>query len=592
MGKTPGKWIKNLLLGKKSSKSNLVKGREVLKSSNKGEQLVASKLSGSDVTSDAPIISAPIVGTITGNEIVSDKGVASKLQSDEGVLSDVKEDGSTTLAVICSTSPEDPVRIRLEQAATKAQAAFRGYAARREFRTLKCIIILQANVRGHLVRRQAVSTLCCVKGIVKFQAIVRGRKDAKVSTATKARRLSKKTFALKLLASLPIAIPLQLQYGSGESNSASLWLERWTRSRFWEPLSEPKKNPDSKSRRSEQDRSKRGVCRLSGANVENGSAGSILDSEKGKRNPNKFSSHPVNSALERSASEIEKVKRSSRKTPEPKKEVSDRSEGEYGKSKNRTRKPLGTAAPATLAVSVQGANDSAEKSKDAPMGSPKQSNLAESTDIPMASPKQSNVAEAKDIPMESPKQSNVTESKDIPMSSPKQSNSEKDKELQNANYSVDKLHCQTSLDLQPMESIGKTEDIQELNQQLGSKDDSVLNDNPKTSQRRASLPAKFEPQENGSQSTPKLPSYMAPTESAKAKLRGQGSPRFSRDVVEKNVLLRRYSLSSSTNSMLSSLSPRAHKLVQATGRGAIRGDRSLSSSRDGSDKLIQAEWRR
>lgn len=48
--------------------------------------------------------------------------------------------------------------------------------ARQEFQTLKCIIILQANVRGHLVRRQAVSTLCCVKGIVKVQAIVRGRK--------------------------------------------------------------------------------------------------------------------------------------------------------------------------------------------------------------------------------------------------------------------------------------------------------------------------------------------------------------------------------------------------------------------------------
>lgn len=387
----------------------------------------------------------------------------------------------------------------------------------------------------------------------------------------------------QLLASLPIAIPLQLQYGSGESNSASLWLERWTRSRFWEPFSEPKKNPDSKSRRTEQDRSKRGVRRLSGANVENGSAGSTLDSEKGKRNPKKVSSHPVNSALEHSPSEIEKVKRSLRKTPEPKKEVSDRSEAENGKSKNRTRKPLGTAAPATPAISGQGANVSAEKSKDVPMGSPKQSNLA--TDIPMASPKQSTVAEAKDIPMESPKQSNVTESKDIPMSSPKQSNSEKDKELQNADNSVDKLHCETSLDLQPMESIGKTEDIQELNQQLGSKDDSVLNDNPKTSQRRASLPAKFEPQENGSQNTPKLPSYMAPTESARAKLRGQGSPRFSRDVVEKNVLLRRYSLSSSTNSMLSSLSPRAHKLVQATGRGVIRGDRSLSSSRDGGGKL-------
>ncbi|GKV50761.1 hypothetical protein SLEP1_g57455 [Rubroshorea leprosula] len=29
MGKSPGRWIKNLLLGKKSSKSNLSKGGEV-----------------------------------------------------------------------------------------------------------------------------------------------------------------------------------------------------------------------------------------------------------------------------------------------------------------------------------------------------------------------------------------------------------------------------------------------------------------------------------------------------------------------------------------------------------------------------------
>ncbi|XP_024021361.1 protein IQ-DOMAIN 31 [Morus notabilis] len=537
MGKTPGKWFKNLLLGKKSSKSNLSKGREVLKPSNKGEQLVSSKLS--NVTSEAPIISPPIVGTITGNEIDSDNEVVSKLQSEEVVLSNVKEGGSTTQAA--AVSAEDPERIRLEQAATKAQAAFRGYVARREFQTLKCIIMLQSHVRGHLVRRQAVSTLCCVKGIVKFQAIVRARKDSKVSAATKFRRLSKKIFVFKLLASLPTAIPLRLQYGSGEPNSASLWLERWSRSHFWEPLSEPKKNPDSKSRRSGEDKSKKSVRRMSGANAENGSACSTLDSEKGKRNSKKVSSQPVNSAHERSPIEIEKIKRSSRKTPDPTKEVSDRSEVDIGKPKHRMRKPLGAAAPA---ISEQGANDSAEKSKD------------------------------------------------IPVASPKQSDIEKDMELDNADNSVGKLDCQSPLDLQPMENIGKTEDIQELNQQLGSKDDSVLNDNPKTSQRRASLPAKFEPQENGSQNTPKLPSYMAPTESAKAKLRGQGSPRFSRDAVEKNVLLRRHSLSSSTNSMLSSLSPRAHKLVQATGRGAIRGDRSLSSSRDGGDKLIQAEWRR
>jgi len=51
--------------------------------------------------------------------------------------------------------------------------------ARRAFRALKGIIRLQALIRGHLVRRQAVVTLCCMYGIVKFQAFARGLKIRK-----------------------------------------------------------------------------------------------------------------------------------------------------------------------------------------------------------------------------------------------------------------------------------------------------------------------------------------------------------------------------------------------------------------------------
>jgi IQ calmodulin-binding motif len=40
---------------------------------------------------------------------------------------------------------------------------------------LKGIVRLQALIRGHLVRRQAVATLYAMHAIVRLQAIVRGR---------------------------------------------------------------------------------------------------------------------------------------------------------------------------------------------------------------------------------------------------------------------------------------------------------------------------------------------------------------------------------------------------------------------------------
>jgi hypothetical protein len=74
---------------------------------------------------------------------------------------------------------------------------------------------------------------------------------------------------------------------------------------------------------------------------------------------------------------------------------------------------------------------------------------------------------------------------------------------------------------------------------------------------------------------------MAATESAKAKLRMQGSPRFSEDRVEKNNITRRHSLPSSTNSKISSESPRTQRAVHGSGKGGNKSDKSLLSSRDG-----------
>lgn len=47
--------------------------------------------------------------------------------------------------------------------------------ARRELLKLKNVVKLQAAIRGHLVRKQAVETLRCIQAVIKLQSIVRAR---------------------------------------------------------------------------------------------------------------------------------------------------------------------------------------------------------------------------------------------------------------------------------------------------------------------------------------------------------------------------------------------------------------------------------
>ena len=51
--------------------------------------------------------------------------------------------------------------------------------ARRELLRRKKVVKLQAAVRGHLVRNQAMGSLRCVQAIVKMQTLVRARHSAK-----------------------------------------------------------------------------------------------------------------------------------------------------------------------------------------------------------------------------------------------------------------------------------------------------------------------------------------------------------------------------------------------------------------------------
>ncbi|GKF83195.1 IQ-DOMAIN 31-like protein, partial [Tanacetum coccineum] len=97
--------------------------------------------------------------------------------------------------------------------------------------------------------------------------------------------------------------------------------------------------------------------------------------------------------------------------------------------------------------------------------------------------------------------------------------------------------------------------------------------------RRKSLPAKQEYKESVSQNSPNVPSYMAATESAKAKLRAQAAAKAAEEGVE-NGFTRRQSIPSAT-AKPSLHSPRVHKPSQANGKGVTKPNKSQISPRDG-----------
>ncbi|KAL5165291.1 Protein IQ-DOMAIN 31 [Glycine soja] len=543
---SPGKWIRNLLLGKKSSsKSKSSREKDIYKpSSNKDVLVVSSETSMSTPTSGANAIK----GVLSEKEVVS-------VSSNDGVILSIedKQDKAQSLANIGSGDHHE--KIGQIEAAIIVQAAIRGYQARGTFKTLKSVIPLQAYIRGLLVRRQAVSALYCVQSIVKFQALARGYKvrhsdvglavqkifkDTKlpnfigVDSTTQAGKLSDSIFINKLQASSPSSVSPNLKYNAGEPNLAWEWLDRWTKSHFWVPLREARK-PDSMSDK------KNGSCQIVETNkgqvkrnarkAPSVRAGddSVSDSNKHKCYPKKDSNLPLHSAKEHPQKDLEK--RSSKK-PQIQNGF-DKSEVANKKRTHITRK----VSDHTTVTDVQ--------EDDAGAPSKKLEGLA------------------------------VSESK--------QSDLEKSLGQQTEEHDTNESCNDTNAPLQSSLVNGKDgEFIEDLN-----------NVNSKNFQRRASLPANFADHENLlHNNTPRRPSYMAPTESTKAKLRGheQGSPRSVSDLADVSSITRRLSLSSSLNGKLGSFPPWSDRLAALSNK--IRTNRCLSSSKDGTDKLIQPKWRR
>ncbi|CAI8610027.1 unnamed protein product [Vicia faba] len=582
MGKSPGKWIKTVLFGKKSSKSNIPRGRELV---NKKEGVVTSKVSETGLALE------PTTDTITIPRHEEELELESR--EAENVLPDNQE--IDTVGPVHQDAPLDPEILRREEAVTKAQAAFRGYLARRAFRALKGIIRLQALIRGHLVRRQAVVTLCCMYGIVKLQGLVQGQRvrqsdvgfeihekcnllklqDDKpvkpIAISDKILKLSANNFIRKLIASSTTIMALRLQYVRGDPNSVLSWLERWSASRFWRPIPQPKKIRDTKSQKkqgniatgdAQTSKSKRTHRKLSTANFDLAPAQANPEFEKPKRNVRKFPSQPSDPVLENPQIELEKIKRNLRKVHNPVVETSVLSEVESETQKPHLEKET---VASSVGVSEQAVISSNERIK-------KEAMKIISSELDIGITAGGLVSKVFDTP--SSYQVNV-ESKPLTDITSKDENISDD---EMKNESIDLVET------------SKDENSHLTNGGLSHKEDQTGSENQKPI-RKASIVAKQERVENGAHNSPTVPSYMAATESAKAKLRAQGSPKIGQDGSEKNNNPRRHSLPSLTNSKISSHSPRTQRPVHSGGKGAHKSDKAVSSV-VGNGKVVQAEWKR
>ncbi|KAL2340816.1 hypothetical protein Fmac_008756 [Flemingia macrophylla] len=584
MGKSPGKWIKTVLFGKKSSKSNISKGRERLV--NKKEEVLASNVLENGLALDPP-----------SNEIATNEDDHElENEESENILPGNQE--RDIMGSFDQHAPLDPEKIRQAEAATKAQAAFRGYLARRAFKALKGIIRLQALIRGHLVRRQAVVTLCCMYGIVKLQALVRGGRirqsnvgfethekgnqfkplDNKhgelVGIFTKISKLSANSFSRKLLVSSTTIMALHLQYVSGDPNSVLSWLERWSASYFWKPVPQPKKTRETKSQRKQSyisngeahvTKSKRTNRKLPIANFEPVSVQTNPEFEKPKRNFKKMPYQVSDPEQENPQSELEKVKRSLRKIHNPVVENVTQPEVECETPKQHLE--METVIPGHVSEQVVITSD--EKIKKEATSTISDVPDVETIPGPLVNKEVFDNPNSFLVSLESEPLAETT------IIARNTSHDEVKNELGNL-----------------PDTIFKDENSLLTNGDFTHKEELIANENQKRTHKTSNL-AK---QENGDglKNSPKLPSYMAATESAKAKLRAQGSPGFGQDEIERNGTggSGRQNQASSTNKRISLHSPKTHKSVQSGGKGSNRGDKTVPSSKGGNGKVIQAEWRR
>ncbi|RWW52145.1 hypothetical protein BHE74_00041463 [Ensete ventricosum] len=312
--------------------------------------------------------------------------------------------------------------------------------------------------------------------------------------------------------------------------------------RFWQPNSKSKKAiiPKGQTKRSnciidtESGKTRHSIRTSPASNVGAGQTNPSYEPEKTKRTVKKVPTSPAESVQEHPQSELERVKRNLRKISTAVKDASEVPDVETQKSNLSSQK-----VDAGLSENPgHGGEESIEKPKKDNSPTPTLETYVETAlETVIAGP-------------------------------------------------VDLLlDDQSTNELQLLQQIDNAENHVAMSGELSLKEEQLGHENQKISKRRSSFSTKSEYAENGMSNTPVLPSYMAATESAKAKLRGQISPRFVSESVDKNGFTRRHSLPS-TNGKMSS--PRTKRLIQTGGKGGIVRDVNGGHSYDRGNK--KGKW--